>query len=293
MAKLALNHPAIAVLPYGKKMGRNFHQTSLADLIWPFGCPVRLHGKHVKDLLPTDHLISFVKTAMHFQSRARIPANLSIIVGEPKAISSKHHQLLRLTQKRFFRVMTHNRELLGRLQNGIFLPFGMTWVPDWQEVDVAKTLELSLIASKKRDLPGHKLRHKVADALLHKDCQLNANVLGGGYKPFKEKSLGLAPYRYSVVIENVSEPDYFTEKLVDCILCETVPIYWGCPNIGDFFPEGSIICCNDFSELRDAIYQVSEQDYQNRLPRVRAAKPAAAHWGDLYLRAAQGLLDTL
>jgi len=34
----------------------------------------------------------------------------------------------------------------------------------------------------------------------------------------------LTPYRYSVVIENVREPGYFSEKLVDALLCGTVPI---------------------------------------------------------------------
>ena len=40
---------------------------------------------------------------------------------------------------------------------------------------------------------------------------------------------------YSVAIESSSEKDYFTEKLIDCLITKTIPIYWGCPNINDYF----------------------------------------------------------
>jgi hypothetical protein len=40
---------------------------------------------------------------------------------------------------------------------------------------------------------------------------------------------------YSVAVESSSETNYFTEKLIDCLITKTIPIYWGCPNISDFF----------------------------------------------------------
>jgi hypothetical protein len=40
---------------------------------------------------------------------------------------------------------------------------------------------------------------------------------------------------YSVVVESSNEQNYFTEKLIDCLITKTIPIYWGCPNISDFF----------------------------------------------------------
>lgn len=55
------------------------------------------------------------------------------------------------------------------------------------------------------------------------------------------KWAALASYRYSFAFENVSEPNYFTEKLIDCILAGCMPIYWGCSNLGDFFPKNSYV----------------------------------------------------
>ena len=49
------------------------------------------------------------------------------------------------------------------------------------------------------------------------------------------KLLGLNSYAYTVVLENAQEKNYWTEKISDAYLSWCIPIYWGCPNIGDFF----------------------------------------------------------
>lgn len=72
----------------------------------------------------------------------------------------------------------------------------------------------------------------------------NAQYYGDSYKgPLnydgKCKLKGIAPYEYSVTMENSQQNNYFTEKLADTILSWTVPLYWGCPNIDLFFPEES------------------------------------------------------
>ena len=45
----------------------------------------------------------------------------------------------------------------------------------------------------------------------------------------------LKDYNFSIAVENTPEKGYFTEKLTDCILTNTTPIYIGCPNIQDHF----------------------------------------------------------
>ena len=48
---------------------------------------------------------------------------------------------------------------------------------------------------------------------------------------------GLINYKYSICIENCKKKNYFTEKFTDAILCWTIPIYYGCSNMSDFFPK--------------------------------------------------------
>lgn len=286
-----MTEPAIAVLPYGGKLNRHLPRMPLDKLHWPLGCPDRLRGGVVGDLDNSDHLIAFAKKSMHVLPRLFCPAQVSLMVLEPKALSHMHHMLLRFSHRQFARVLTFDPDLLKHIPNAVFLPFGTTWVPEWRDLKIRKTDELSLIASAKRDQPGHKLRHQMVEYLRRE--MPTARILGRGYEPFADKAEGLAPFRYSVVIENVREPNYFTEKLIDCLLCETVPIYWGCPNIGDFFDTDSMIICESFDDLAAAVSQIGEKDYAARLPALQKAKPVADQYGDLYGRAARALRDSL
>ncbi|MFS4580572.1 hypothetical protein [Phaeobacter sp. C3_T13_0] len=282
---------AIAVVPYGIKLGRDFAERALSTLHWPLGCPADLAGGRVANLGPQDHLIVWAKTGMHLQWQRPCRAWVSMMVMEPKIMSALHHRLLPWTWRRFCRVFSYDEELLRRIGNGIFLPFGTTWVPDWRNLSPEKGADLSLIASAKCDHPGHKLRHEIVSHL--QACQPKAAILGRGYQPFEAKSDGLAPYRYSVVVENVRERNYFSEKLIDAILCETVPIYWGCPNVGDFFDPEAMMVCQTAEDIRVAIGQISQEDYDTRLPNLRAMKERAATLGQIELRAAIALRDSL
>lgn len=73
---------------------------------------------------------------------------------------------------------------------------------------------------------------------------LNPKVIGKG-EPFDEMiNLEDRTNLYlnscaTLCIENSCQNNYFTEKFIDPILAWCLPIYWGCPNISDFFPEGS------------------------------------------------------
>jgi len=71
---------------------------------------------------------------------------------------------------------------------------------------------------------------------------------------------GLVDYSYSIVIENSVQRNYWTEKIADAYLSWCFPIYWGCPNIGDYFPEGSYktIDINSKNPMHDIKRIVSE-----------------------------------
>ena len=51
------------------------------------------------------------------------------------------------------------------------------------------------------------------------------------------KYVGHKEYRYSLCFENSHIDNYFSEKFTDCLLSWTIPIYWGCTNIGKYFPK--------------------------------------------------------
>ena len=74
---------------------------------------------------------------------------------------------------------------------------------------------------------------------------------------FNILSTVLANSQYGIAIENFSHRGFFTEKILDCFLLKTIPIYWGCSNIGDFFDIDGIIT---FDNVDDLIYKVNNLD---------------------------------
>ncbi len=158
-----MTEPAIAVLPYGGRLGASLSTKPLDDLHWPLGRPARLDGGVVGDLTPNDHLIVYPKTAMHFQPNWGTRAKVSIMVAEPAMIHGRHLKMLRWTHRRFYRVLSYDEALLAAIPNGIRHPFGTAWVPHDAGQKATKTQHMSLIASAKRDSAGHLLRHEMVD----------------------------------------------------------------------------------------------------------------------------------
>ena len=64
----------------------------------------------------------------------------------------------------------------------------------------------------KNDLKGHKLRHKLISLDKSHTYQF-LTPLGRAYKQFDNMVNALAPFQYSVVIENSIEPHYFLKNL--------------------------------------------------------------------------------
>lgn len=106
-----------------------------------------------------------------------------------------------------------------------------------------------------------------------------------GYPPYElpnyrgrveNKFQTLAQYKYCLCFENVHHPiwsrGYISEKLLHCLLTETVPIYLGCYNIEDYVPTGCFIDFRQFrnyGELNDFLNGLSENEYLAYVDNIR------------------------
>ena len=280
--------PRIALLPTTLKLGWRPSRIPLEALDWPLGRPEGTEGQTLGDLNARDHLIVPPRKSHYLRPGFGTRAKVSILVMEPSVIHGHHMQRLKRAHGRFHKVLTSNEDLLSAVPNGLFFAHGGTWVPEWRDLDLSKTKTCSLIASKKASQDGHRLRHQIVARA--REEGLDVDALGEAYAPFDAKAEGLAPYRFSVVIENVRERNYFTEKLIDAVLCRCVPIYWGCPNIGDFLDTSGLIQCDSAEAVAAAVRGMSEELYAAHLPGVEAIRERAAHWGDYPRRAAEAVL---
>lgn len=148
-----------------------------------------------------------------------------------------------------------------------FAGSNLPWIDDPKIHE--KTKLVSLIASPKQTTVGHQIRHAIAEKWKN-NVDLFGGVLGSprfgeGKKYWGDKTEALAPYMFSVVIENDKYKSYFTEKITDCFATGTIPIYWGTQDIGDYFNHDGIIKLDSTFNIND----LSPELYQSKMDAIK------------------------
>lgn len=101
---------------------------------------------------------------------------------------------------------------------------------------------------------------------------------GNGIKSVPEKWEGLAPYRYTIALENKTQPNVITEKVQDAFLTLSLPLYWGAPNLSDFFDSNGFLELDirDWNASRRLIeYVIDDDPYHGHLPALLENKRRA------------------
>jgi hypothetical protein len=147
--------------------------------------------------------------------------------------------------------------------------------------DFTKTKIMSGIVSSCDWLEGHKERLnflKYLDTLPYYDHYGKGDLiqfLNSYQGPLDHKEDGIIPYKYHFNAENTYERNYFTEKIMDAIFCESLCFYAGCPNIKDFIDPGAFIKINlkKPEEALDIIKEsIANHEYEKRLPLIKKEK---------------------
>jgi len=244
----------LGIVPYELRHHKDLASITLDQLLWP--------GQHadlnkppsgcIAELGENDYVVVYPSSTRLLRGFGKVKCKVVLLMAEPLAIQYRYYRLIWLLRHKFALILCRYERYANAYANVIQFAVVESWVEgDAVDFVAEKTHRCSIIASVKQDLVGHKLRHQAIDWLRRQDHKVD--VLGRGYKPFEHKQDGLLPYAYSVIIENVQEPDYFTEKLLDCLICGTIPVYWGAPNISHYFKVDGMVICNDLAELQGAI----------------------------------------
>tara|TARA_B100000674_G_C37974256_1_gene978546 strand:- start:1562 stop:2473 length:912 start_codon:yes stop_codon:yes gene_type:complete len=132
---------------------------------------------------------------------------------------------------------------------------------------------ISMIVSGKEGTYGHAWRKNLAISLKHAFGD-KIDIYGFGFNPIPDKRIALDNYVYSIVIENSCEEYYVTEKIVDCLIGWSIPIYSGAQNIDNLLgvkvPRIEYGCTVETAvkKIKDIIF-ASEWDYE-MLQKARA-----------------------
>lgn len=178
---------------------------------------------------------------------------------EPPSISDTHYHRAfdHLMFNSFDYILTFMQEFVELHEKVLYYPLGGTWIDKaWQGLlERYKIRDFSLITTQKQRAEGHKLRHRVCDELAD---QFDIAVYGrGSDREMVSKKSALDIYRFSIVIESCRVEDYFSEKLIDCLSMGTIPIYWGCPNIGSYFEEQGLFEFETIEQLEVMLEMIS------------------------------------
>lgn len=203
--------------------------------------------------------------------------NIIFITAEPPSVKSYDSNFL----KQFTKVITCHKNL--KHPSIIQSQQGQVWMAGVEFLNETKSWNLSnykdinelsegvvqekldkvcIITSNKAFTKGHskrlnfilKLKSELPDLI---------DIYGVGFSPIKDKLEVLGKYKYSLVIENSVNENYWTEKLSDAFIAETYPIYYGCPNVYSYFASDSLslIEIENLQESIEKIKSLVQQDY--------------------------------
>lgn len=169
-------------------------------------------------------------------------------------------------------------------------------VPAARDVNFLRDLEevpkhgtLSVICSDKTYSAGHRLRLRFVEALA-KELGDDLHWFGRGIREAPTKWEAIAPYRFHLVLENQSVYSSFSEKIYDSFLGLSFPIYWGAPNLADYYHPNSFAPL-DIHDLKGSLQTIkgllgAETDRSNS-KNILTAKDRTLDEHNVFLRLAR------
>lgn len=241
----------------------------------------------------------------HFYSHDEIfrtvgkPKRKYAFLIEPRSIKPQSYENVlqhkRYIEENFDMMFTFDAEVLSTIKNAHFVPFGAdVWygrnvegcMLDGAESNFSgnrakkegfvilsdnykhKTKNISMLSSAKELCPMHIFRKNLAFKCKNEHlADTFGKFDGGSYVPTE---LPFEHYRYSIVVENHIEPFYFTERIMNCFVAQTIPIYLGATEIGRFFNADGIIqiSLEDCDHIEDILKRCTVEEYERRLPAI-------------------------
>ena len=201
---------------------------------------------------------------------------------ESPVIKPQSHINIHNVEDKFDFIFTHNKQKISeKPEKYKFLPAACCWVKDYTFNIEKKTKLASHIFTGKNFSEGHTLRHNIKQLLKNSPIDIF------GENQFDKVEVH-QPYKFSIVVENCKSPGYFSEKIIDCLIQGTIPVYWGDPTISSYFNMNGIIVFNNIKEL--ANLKINKNYYEENL---NAVKENISICEDRYLSSDDNLADLL
>jgi hypothetical protein len=211
------------------------------------------------------------------------PINI-VVLQEPNEYFGLHDWVIE-NKNLFSFILTWDDKVINNCENAVFLPFGHTWFKkDQYEKNQEKKFQISHLRGNLLKTYGHSLRHELLNR--ENEIQIPKKFFasyGDRYnieEARKGKEEVFGDSMYGVAIENTSHNGYFTEKILDCFLLKTIPVYWGCSSIFNFFRQEGIIIFSNIDDLIVKVNKLTEDYYYDNLEAIEANYNLALQYVD-------------
>ena len=252
------------------------------------------------------------------------PINI-FICNEPNEFFGIHDWVIQ-NQHLFTIILTWSQKVLDNCSNATLFYHGernidLEYIEKFKDKGSKKTLgpydvdfvnpvfEVSFLRGILNKIEGHHLRHKIfdkeneikipykfwsvlSDFNFEKNNRPDGQDLPNG-NPIEgegKKEVWNRNSMFHVAVENSQHQNYFTDKIIDCFATKTIPIYWGAPNIGDFYNKEGIITFQNENELIEIINNLTPKDYYSRLKAVEENYQQALEDGNYFKRLEKWLI---
>ena len=171
---------------------------------------------------------------------------------------SDYNQIILDNPQAYDYLLTQYPELL-KLPNSVELIGNGSFVDP--APDIKKKFGVSIVMTNRMVAPGHPMRRELYER--RKEIKIPFDIYRGTWNEFEpsEDTIQMPPWpnkkwkvnafdcMFHIVIEGFKNDHYYSEKLIDCLITKTVPIYWGHTKIGKYFNDKGMIEVNTVDEI--------------------------------------------
>ena len=187
-----------------------------------------------------------------------------LVQCEPPNLYIRFKDMVLENQDKFHLILTYDERLLHLPQAVNFCPVG-SWIDD--NLVIEKRNQITYLMSSKINGAPYRMRFMIKNRLERK-THLGPFELFWHRSPpvVPSKNPFFANAKFNIATENQDMNNMFTEKLLDCFKTLTVPIYYGCTNIEEFFDPRGIIQFRTIEEFEKIIEDLTPEVYDEMLP---------------------------
>ena len=253
-------------------------------------------SKFSPDTFPDDSVVVIDDPFYHEDGK-----KLILLMFEPECIKPLQYSTIQ-NAHRFYKIYTYNEEVLKAAPDRAVRVVGnytSLFPEQYTNIDISKKeFKISSWATTKvfNGVIGHALRVEIYSkqmmfpptCVFFRSAHINPPLPDINDNPFMGadffggKWCLFETFQFGIQIENSRQTNLFSEKLLDCLISKTIPIYWGCPNISEFFDTTGWIFFENVDELVAKIETLTPDYYSKYSDVIEKNYRTALEYADMY-----------